>query len=146
MRQHLKYLLFCLLAAVATLAAPAHANAAKLDTAIEKLLTDSYPDTDAAVTEIVTSGAPQAPAILDALADRRVQFSTAAKSVTYSDAAGKVFDAATGLPIPAAPADAQLVRVNNRLRGSIAAAIGTLTLLSPDPAKRLAAARISDAA
>jgi urea transport system permease protein len=114
--------------------------AGTIDAAIEKFLADSFPDTDAAVADVVTSGAPQGAAILDALAERRLQFSTAGKSVSFTDAAGKAFDARSGLPIPAIPADAQLVRVNNRLRGTIAAAIGTLTLLSPDPAKRLSAA------
>ena len=111
-----------------------------LDQAIEKFLADSFPDTDAAVSDLVKSGAPQAAAILEALGERRLAFSAAGKSVSYTDAGGKVFDARTGLPIPAAPADAQIVRVNNRLRGTIAAAVGTLTLLSPDPAKRIAAA------
>ena len=112
----------------------------RLDAAIGKLLADSYPDTDAAVADIVTSGAPQAAAMLDAMAERRLLFSTTAKSVSYQDAAAKTFDARSGQPIPAPPADAQIVRVNNRLRGTIAAAIGTLTLLSPDPTKRLSAA------
>ncbi len=114
--------------------------ATSLDAAIDKFLTDSFPDTDSAVADVVGSGAPQAPAILDALAERRLMFSVANKAVTYRDAAGKVFDARSGAPVPAEAADAQLVRVNNRLRSTIAAAIGTLTLLSPDPAKRLSAA------
>ena len=138
MRQLVRNLLILFLALLVPMPAPAHA--ATLNSAIEKFLADSFTDTDAAIAVVVASGAPQSMAILDALADRRLQFSAAGKSVTYSDASGKVFDARTGTPILAAPADAQLVRVNNRLRGAIAAAIGTLTLLSPDPAKRLAAA------
>ncbi len=121
--------------------AASRADAAGLiDTAIEKFLADSFTDTDAAVADVVASGAQQSAAILDALAERRLLFSATGKSVSYTDAAGKVFDARSGLPIPAVPADAQIVRVNNRLRGTIAAAIGTLTLLSPDPVKRLSAA------
>ena len=53
--------------------------------------------------------------------------------------------AACSTPQPAtpstAPADLQPVRINNRLRRAIDAAIGGLTLLSPDPAKRLEAAQ-----
>ena len=108
-----------------------------IDTAIEKFLTDSYSDTDAAIGDVVASGAPQSAALLDALSERRLFFSAADKSVTYKDSIDKAFDARTGSPIPSVPADAQIVRVNNRLRGTIAAAIGTLTLMSPDPIKRV---------
>ena len=111
-----------------------------LDAAIEKFLTDSFTDTDAAIADVVGSGAPQSSAILDALSERRLLFSLADKAVVYKDAGGKFFDARTGGLVAAPPADAQIVRLNNRLRGTIAAAIGTLTLLSPDPAKRLLAA------
>jgi hypothetical protein len=38
------------------------------------------------------------------------------------------------------PADAALVRLNNRLRNVVQAALGSLTLLSADPAQRLRAA------
>ena len=38
------------------------------------------------------------------------------------------------------PDGASEVRLNNRLRRTVEAALGGLTLLSPDPAKRLAAA------
>ena len=120
-------------------ALPAAAQS-KLDAAFEKFLADSFSDTDAAVADVIASGVPHASAILDALNERRLLFSVAAKSVYYKDAADKSIDARTGLPISAVPADAQIVRVNNRLRGTIAAAIGTLTLLSSDPAKRLSAA------
>ena len=52
-----------------------------------------------------------------------------------------MLDAATGKPIAgAAPASLKPVRVNNRLRRSIEAALGGLTLMSPDPAKRFEAA------
>ena len=40
-----------------------------------------------------------------------------------------------------APADLKQVRINNRLRRAIEAALGGLTLLSPDPKKRLEAAQ-----
>lgn len=144
MRLELRNLTAILLALLALMVQPYASGAVvaqgSLDSGIEKLLADSFSDTEAAIADVVTSGAPHAAAILYALSERRLFFSTAAKSVSYKDAAGKDFDARTGLPIPALPADAQIVRVNNRLRGSIAAAVGTLTLLSPDPAKRLSAA------
>ncbi len=140
--RHLAALLVSLLA-VGTLvffSQTAFAEQDKIASAVQKLLADSYADTDAAIGDIVASGAPQASALLEALGERRLVFSAEAKSVSYTDSAGKVFDALTAAPIPAVPADAQIVRVNNRLRGSLTAALGTLTLLSPDTAKRLAAA------
>ena len=139
MQPYVRHLLIFLLAACSAFSMPALAQSA-LDPAIEKFLTDSYPDTDAAIGTVVASGAPHAAALLEALADRRVQFSGGEKFVVYTDAAGKVYDARSGQPITQAPKDAQVVRVNNRLRSTIAAAIGTLTLLSPDPVKRIAAA------
>ena len=45
-------------------------------------------------------------------------------------------DAATGAAVAAIPDGAGAVRLNNRLRRTVEAALGGLTLLSPDPAKR----------
>ena len=52
-----------------------------------------------------------------------------------------MLDAATGKPAASAPADLKPVRLNNRLRRTVEAALGGLTLLSADPAKRLEAAQ-----
>ena len=54
--------------------------------------------------------------------------------------------ARSSMPRPALPVDklpdgAAAVRLNNRLRRTVEAALGGLTLLSPDPAKRIAAAQ-----
>jgi len=119
---------------------PAVAGAATLDEALQRLGSDSFADTEKAIGEIAASGAPTAETILGAMGDRRLFVAPADKAVYYKDASGKVFDAKTSQPAASAPADLALVRVNNRLRGSIEAALGSLTLLSADPAKRLAAA------
>ncbi len=58
----------------------------------------------------------------------------------YRDASGAAFDGLTGQPMPNPPADAAMVRLNNRLRGVVQAAIGSLTLLSPEPERRRQAA------
>src|SRR5690606_30134852 len=42
--------------------------------------------------------------------------------------------------VAAPPADIDDVRLNNRLRGMLAAAMGSLTLMAKDPARRLTAA------
>ena len=60
---------------------------------------------------------------------------------TSATAPARLLDAATGKPVASAePADLKPVRVNNRLRRAIEAALGGLTLLSPDPGKRFEAA------
>ena len=69
-------------------------------------------------------------------------FSAEKKAVYIQDAAGKLFDAATGEPVAGEPpADLDTVRINNRLRGAIDAALGQLTLLSSNPEKRYEAAQ-----
>jgi hypothetical protein len=49
----------------------------------------------------------------------------------------RLIDAATGQPVAgSAPADLAPVRLNNRLRGIVQAALGSLTLMAPDPGRR----------
>ncbi len=121
------------------LAAPA--TAAKLDEALARLLDDSYGETAIAAGEIATSGDANASAILEALADNRLQFSAAQKLVAITGKEGKLANAATGAVVTAPPADLTPVRQNNRVRGAVQEALGAMTLLSPDPAKRLDAAQ-----
>ncbi len=116
------------------------ARAQSLDKPVERLAADSFAETIAAIEEIAASGAPHAQALLEALADRRLLIDPATKTVLFKDAAGAVKDARTAAPVATSPADLSPVRVNNRVRGAIEAALGSLTMLSPDPAKRLAAA------
>jgi urea transport system permease protein len=69
-------------------------------------------------------------------------FSATQKKVYIRDASNALLDAATGKSAAGeAPADLSPVRINNRLRRAIEAALGGLMLLSSDPAKRLEAAR-----
>jgi urea transport system permease protein len=109
------------------------------DETVTRLLADSFPDTEAAIASVASGGAPHAADILQALADRRLLFSAGAKAIFFRDAAGKGFDGRTGLAAEI-PGDAAPVRLNNRLRGSVQAALGSLTLMSPDPQQRLRAA------
>lgn len=128
------------LMALALLLAPLPAVAAALDNALARLAADSYSETEKAIGEIAASGDEAAPAILDAMSDRRVFVSAGDKSVCFKDRTGAVFEARTGKRVASAPADLAMVRVNNRLRGMIEASLGALTLLSPNAGKRLAAA------
>ena len=129
------------LSALAMLAvAPAPARAQSLDKPMEQLAADSFADTAAAIGGIAASEAPHAQALLEALADRRLLVDAATKSIYYRDAAGTLRDARTAAPVATPPADLAPVRVNNRVRSAIEAALGSLTLMSPDPARRAAAA------
>src|SRR5215831_18219677 len=112
------------------------------DEALEKFAADTYNDTDAAIAGVAGSGNPLATQIIEALQDGRLLFSAADKKVYLRAATGGILDASTGTPIAGTePADLNPVRVNNRIRRSIEAALGGLTLLSPDPARRLEAAK-----
>src|SRR5262249_25388732 len=110
--------------------------------ALEKFAADTYNDTDAAIAGVAGSGNPLATHIIEALQDGRLLFSPADNKIYLREARGGILDASTGKPIAGAePADLNPVRVNNRIRRSIEAALGGLTLLSPDPARRLEAAK-----
>jgi urea transport system permease protein len=122
----------------------AHAQSAKLDGALKRFAADSYAETVEAVEEIAVSGAPHAAALLEALAGRRVQFDAKTGTVVFASADGRHFDARTGKEITAkeitAPTDAETVRINNRVRSAIQAALGSLGILSADTEKRRSAA------
>ena len=120
----------------------ASAHAASLDDAIAHFSADDFDETIAGISEVVASGSPRAEAIIRALQDGHLMFSAEKKTVYIQDDADKLTDAATGQPVPGdPPADLDTVRLNNRVRGALAAAVGGLTLLSADPAKRLDAAQ-----
>jgi urea transport system permease protein len=99
---------------------------------------DSFPDTEQAIGKIATSNHAQAQAMLEALADRRLLIDASIKSLGIKQG-GAVVDAATGKPRPDFPSDANAVRVNNRLRGVIEAALGSFALQAADPARRIQA-------
>ncbi|MCE1236609.1 MAG: urea ABC transporter permease subunit UrtB [Hyphomicrobiales bacterium] len=115
------------------------AAAQDISAALVKLTADGYADTAEAIGDLATSGHPRAAVIVQAIADKTLEFDAATKTVAIRDG-GKVVDAATGDAIAAPPAGLSPVRVNNRVRSAISAAMGALTLMSPDPAKRRDAA------
>lgn len=116
-------------------------SAGPFEDAIAQLSTDSFSDTEAAVATLTASGHPQAFPIISALQEGRLLGVASSKSVVIKQADGKFNDGATGAPLAEVPAGASTVRLNNRLRRTVEAALGTLTLLSPDPARRVAAAQ-----
>jgi urea transport system permease protein len=120
----------------------ASAHAASLDEALAHFTTDDFSETSAGIGAVALSGDPRAETIIRALQDGRLMFSAESKVVYVKDETGKLTNAATGESIAGdAPADLDNVRINNRLRGAIDAALGGLTLLAGDPGTRFEAAQ-----
>jgi urea transport system permease protein len=102
----------------------------------------SLSDTGEAIGKVAASGNPLAAQVLEALSEARLLFSAEKKLVFIKTKDGKLLDAATGKPITGTPPeDIDTVIVNNRLRNVIDAAVGSLTLMAPDPDKRYEAAQ-----
>ncbi len=121
--------------------ARAQGDAAAYAKAVEKFAGDSFNDTDAGISGVASSGHPLAADLITALQDGRLLFSAESKKVYIKDKAGALMDAATGEKLAGPePAGLSNVRLNNRIRRSVEAALGTLTLMSPNPAQRLEAA------
>jgi urea transport system permease protein len=120
-------------------AKPASAQGQIPQSALKKLAADSFSDTVSAIGEVAASGAPNAAAVLEALADGRLQF-VPDGTILVRDAGGKLSNVQTGAAVADAPAGMSQVRLNNRVRQTVQAALGGLVILSPDPRKRREAA------
>ena len=90
---------------------------------------------------LTTSGDPRTGPVLEALKDQRLLYSAETKRVFIKDKSDKLTDAATGEPVAAPPADTANVRLNNRVRGMLDAALGSLTLMANEPGRRFDAAQ-----
>ncbi|MCP1754847.1 urea transport system permease protein [Bradyrhizobium elkanii] len=117
------------------------ALAGPFEDSVAKFANDEFSDTEAAIGEVAASGNALASPIISALQDGRLSADPDSKKVFITQADGKIVDATTGAAVDKLPDNAAAVRLNNRLRRTVEAALGGLTLLSPDPAKRLAAAQ-----
>jgi urea transport system permease protein len=124
---------------IAAFALPAFAG--PFEDAVAKFANDEFSDTEEAIGAVATSGNPLAFPIISALQDGRLSADPDTKRVYVTQADGKIIDAATGAAADKLPDNAAAVRLNNRLRRTVEAALGGLTLLSPDPQKRIAAAQ-----
>jgi len=134
--------LVALLLAASFVLGCAAAYAAGLDEALAHFTADDFSETSAGISAVAASGDPRAETIIRALQDGRLMYSAESKAVYIKDESGKLTNAASGEPIPGdAPADLDNVRINNRLRGAIEAALGGMTLLASDPARRFEAAQ-----
>jgi urea transport system permease protein len=122
---------------------PHAANAGPYEDALAHFLADDFDETIEGINEVAASGNPLAEKLLGAFQDGRLFFSSDQNKVYFRvESSDQLFDAETGSPVAGEePADLAPVRLNNRLRRVVEGALGGLTLLSPDPAKRLEAAR-----
>jgi urea transport system permease protein len=124
---------------IVTLVLPAFAGA--FEDAVVKFANDEFSSTEEAIGAVAASGNPLAFPIISALGSGRLSADPDTKKVYITQADGKIVDAATGAAVDKLPGKAAAVRLNNRLRRSVEAALGSLTLQSPDPAKRIQAAQ-----
>ena len=126
-----------LLSALASLLIAGAALAADLPALVGNLTTGSFGDRETAVGALATSGDARAAPILEALAAGQLYVRKSDKLVVIGKTDGNqlaLTEAISGKPAGSgAEADLDRVRVNNRLRGIIEAAVGSLTLMSPDP-------------
>jgi urea transport system permease protein len=117
-------------------------HAASLDEALAHFTADDFSETADGIKDVAGSGSPRAESVLRALQDGHLLYSAQRKAVYIKGDSGKLLDAASGQPIGGdAPSDVDNVRVNNRLRGALEAALGGLTLLAADPSARFDAAQ-----
>jgi urea transport system permease protein len=119
----------------------AFANAGPYEDALAGFTADSFGDTADAIGALTASGDPRTGPILEALKDQRLLYSTDTKRVFVKDKSGKLTDAETGQPVATPPTDAGNVRLNNRVRGMLDAALGSLTLMAKEPGQRFDAAQ-----
>jgi len=117
------------------------ALAGPFEDAVAKFANDEFSDTEEAIGAVATSGNPLAFPIISALQDDRLSADPDTKKVFVTGADGKIVDAASGAAVAKLPDGAAAVRLNNKLRRVVDAALGGLTLSSPDVAKRIAAAQ-----
>src|SRR5246127_3388173 len=126
---------------VLLIASAAPAFAGSFEDSVAKFTTGDFSDTEDAIGEIAASGNPLAYPIISALQEGRLMVDTDAKKVYIKQPDGKAIDAVTGAAVDAIPDSASAVNLNNRLRRAVDAALGGLTLLSPDPNTRITAAQ-----
>jgi urea transport system permease protein len=136
--------LIALFLAIQAFAAPALAQG-DVRALLSGLAEGSFEETENAVAALAATGDPRVAPALQALSDGDLYVRKADGAVVIGRKTGGR-NLALSDPLSrealgeAASRDFEKLRVNNRLRRSIRSAIGALTLLSPEPAVRMAAA------
>lgn len=138
-RLRLAGVLAFLLMAVGLVGLSPAARAQDMQATLSLFASSNFDDVQKGIEQMAVSGHPTAIDVLQALADGRL-FAAPDGSIAYKDAAGAFHAALTGEALATAPEGAKAVRANNRIRRAVDAALGQLTLMSPDAGKRLEAA------
>ncbi len=138
MSRRFMILMSVLIGWVVLAAAPLRADDASL--VLKRLATDNYGDIEAGVAALAASGLSVSEAVLNALADSRLSYRPSDKALFIKDPSGRWIDAATNTAPAEAPSGLKSVKLNNRVRRALEAALGSMTLMSSDPQKRIAAA------
>ena len=138
-RLRLAGVLAFLLMAVGLVGLSPAARAEDMQATLSLFASSNFDDVQKGIEQMAVSGHPTAIDVLQALADGRL-FAAPDGSIAYKDAAGAFHAALTGEALATAPEGAKAVRANNRIRRAVDAALGQLTLMSPDAGKRLEAA------
>src|SRR6266851_4587375 len=115
-----------------------------LATVVSDLAGASFAAKEKAIVALGKLGDPLAVPILQALSDDRLRLTPDGRVVLVAPVGGttKLMDPVSGQQLQdVAPDSLERIIVNNRLRGLIEAALGTLTLFSPDRDVRFAAAQ-----
>ena len=138
-------LVSCLmLLGVGSRAGATEAPASDFAAQVQRLAVGSFQDKIDAVGVLATSGNPRAEAVLQAMVDGRLYFYGDNRTVTIGEESGQVlilYDPTTGAEITQVPRQSvDAVILNNRLRGMLRGALGSLMLLNADVDKRAAAA------
>jgi urea transport system permease protein len=108
------------------------------DDALAALATTNFQDTARAVERLAASGNAAALPVLEALRAQTLFFRADDRALFIRD--GQGFRTPDGASADVAAGALRQVRLNNQVRRAVDAAIGTLSLLNPDPRLRLAAA------
>jgi urea transport system permease protein len=116
------------------------AHAETLESALQRFASTKFDDIERGIADIATSGDAAAAGILQALGEGRLVFRPSDRAVFIKDDSGLTLAATGEAAADVVERGLKPVRVNNRIRRALDAALGQLTLLSPDPAARRAAA------
>jgi urea transport system permease protein len=129
-----------LLACLMLLAPFAGARADAVDEALLRFATDRFDDTQKGIEDLAQTRHAMAEETLAALLSNRLFFRASDKAVFYRDASNVLREARSGEAVEVDAKALRPVRLNNRLRRVVEGALGSLTLLAPDPQKRIRAA------
>ncbi|MEQ8589410.1 MAG: urea ABC transporter permease subunit UrtB [Thalassobaculaceae bacterium] len=140
----LRRIALVLVLATAWIGGPAQAQDAPLQDLLSRLAGADFAETARVVEALAATGDPAAAPILEALGEGDLFYRRSDNAVFIATRGGKGYllsDPLTGEAAgEAGRREVAKVRVNNSLRRAVRAAIGTLTLRSPDPDIRRAAA------